>query len=183
MDFGLETLIILFFASIIAETYGAIFGGGSFLLQPIMLALGIPPHLVIANDVGASTGTALSGAYVFRKHKYVVWELAKWWIPGIIIGPVLGAQLLAVTPAWMVEKLIAVFCIAGSIYVLFFKQEMRATETVNLPESWKIKAVFASLVLGTYFGFSGAGAGILSSLMLYGIFGLSLKYTLGTRKF
>lgn len=60
---------------------------------------------------------------------------------------------------------------------------MKNSGAINLPESWKFRAIFSSIVVGLYFGFSGAGAGTLSSLILYGLFGLSLRYTLGTRKF
>jgi|GEM_PF-1349316 len=182
-NISIELLIIVFIVSLVAETYGSIFGGGGFLIQPVMIALGIPPHQVVANDVAACSGTALSGAYVFRKNKYVLFDLVKWWLPGILIGPIIGAQLLYITPAWLVEKLIAVFCISGSAYILLFKGKMNNGDGIDLPEKWKIRSIFLSLVVGVYFGFSGAGVGILTSLILYGIFGLSLRNTLGTRKF
>ena len=151
-------------------------------MQPVMLAVGVPPHLVIANDVSASTGTALSGAYVFKRNKLVVFKIIKYWLPGILLGPVIGASLLAVTPAWIVEKLIISFCLVGAAWMLFDSKRYRE-KSQSLPARWKMQSVFFSLIVGIYFGFSGAGAGTLSTLILVGPLRLSLKHALGTRKF
>ena len=146
-----------------------------------MLALGVPPHLVVANDVSANTGTALSGAYVFRKNKFVLFDIVKFWLPGILLGPIIGANLLSIAPSWLVEKLILAFCMGGAAWMVF-NPKILNTNDKNLPENWKIKSVFFSLIIGMYFGFSGAGAGTLSTLILVGPLGLSLKQALGTRK-
>lgn len=83
----------------------------------------------------------------------------------------------------MLEKIITILCIFGCIYILFFKKNKSDGGAVNLPESWKLRAVLFSFVVGIYFGFSGAGGGTLTSLILYTFFGINLKYTMGTRKF
>jgi len=110
------SLLILFFVSLIAETYGSVFGGGGLLIQPVMLALGIPPQQAVANDVSACLGSGLSRFYVFKKSKYIVYDIVKWALPGGIIGPLVGA-----------------------------------------------------------------GAGMFSVLVLHALFGLNLRYSMGTR--
>ncbi len=180
---SIEVLLILFAVSLIAETYGTIFGGGSFLIQPVMLALGFPPHVVIASDVSATSGTDLSAAYVFRKNGCVSFDLFLWCLPGILIGPIIGAQLLVFTPAWIVERLIAVICVLGSAYVLLSKKKSRDGDKADIAKNWRFRAIIFGFGLGVYTGFSGAGAGILTSLVLYGVFGLSLRHSIGTRAF
>ncbi len=182
MDITLETLAILFFVSLVAETYGVIFGGGGFLTQPVMLALGIPPHMVVANDMAATTATSISGGYVFNKKGFTDFSIVKWWLPGVCIGPIIGAYLLVNTPAWVVEKLIAVFCISGSAYILFFRKKFLNRKGGNLPKKWRPLSIVLGFIYGIYNGFSGAGGGILGGLMLYTMLHLNLHKTMGTQK-
>lgn len=182
MDYSLETLVVLFFVALIAEIYGSIFGGGSFLTQPALLAAGVPPHMVIAQDVGSSTGTAITGAYVFRKNKYVLFDLVKWWLPGMILGPIIGVELLLFLSEEVVEKFILILCVAGACSLFFIKKDKQNTEQ-HLTKYWKVKSLLGGFLVGAYFGFSGAGAGTLTSLVLMSLFGLSMRHTLGTRKF
>ena len=48
-----EQLLIVFFVTLIGDIFAAVIGGGGFLVHPVLLALGIPGPIALANDMAA----------------------------------------------------------------------------------------------------------------------------------
>ena len=182
MEFTFDVLLIVFVVTIIAETYGSIFGGGGFIMVPAFIALGIPPHIAIANDSVATIGTALGGIAAFRRKNLLRVEIVKWWAPGLVVGTVLGATLLVNTPAHFMTGFVAVISILGSLFILFNTNKNLGLHNKKLPRYWREISVVCSFFFGLYWGFSSAGAGTVSSLILVGLLGFSTKSAIGTRK-
>lgn len=183
MEITYEQLLIIFIITTISKTYGSIFGGASFLLQPVMLALGIPPSMVVANDVSSSTGVAMSGAHLFYKRGHVSMDIARWSIPGVLIGAPIGATLLANLPTEIIEKSILLLCVLGSLYIIISKSKKSTSTEHKFPKHWKLIAIIYGLAVGVYSGFSGAGAWAFSAIILFNTFGINMHKMLGTRKF
>ena len=181
MHFSPEFLFIVFIVMYIAEVYGSMIGGGSFLIQSVLIALGVPPHIAVAHDVAGANGTNIGGALVFYKYKQIRYELVLWWIPGLIIGALLGVKLLVSVEPWVIEKSLGFFALFGLIYMLFLKKEQGVKEQV-LPRKWHYLSIPFSFIVGVYFGFSSAGTGILTSFLLVSFFGLTFIQSLAARK-
>lgn len=54
MDLSLFQLLYIFIAAAIGEAFGSMFGGGSFFVQPALLAAHVPPNITVANDITAA---------------------------------------------------------------------------------------------------------------------------------
>ena len=67
MDLSFFQSIYIFFATFIGETFGTLFGGGSFFIQPALLIAKIPPDIAIANDIVAGVFANLAFLWFYRK--------------------------------------------------------------------------------------------------------------------
>lgn len=181
VEFELIILVAAFFAAFLGEMFGAIAGGGGFFTQPLLIALGVPPHIALANDVSATMGSGLSGTYVYHKSKRIPYQIAKWWIPGLIVGPFLGVQILVVMSPDVLENIVAGIALTGAIF-LFLRKNSNDLEKTKLPKLWKIYAFLMGLFTGSLIGFGIAGVGMITSMLMFGILKMSLKETIGAKQ-
>ena len=175
------TLLFVFTVTFVGQVYSAIFGGGSFLVQPALIALGIPPHFVIANDIMASVSGDVGSAYVFFKKKHKIdWNLFKYWLPGILLGPFLGiAALKAISPE-ILRLLIPIFCVVGALITLFDYKKSKHTKR---PKHWQIYAVLCGFALAFHVAFSSAGTSTYCQILLMWLFGFNIRETMAMRNF
>lgn len=75
MDFELWHFPVLFIATLIGESFGALVGGGSLLTMPALLLTGIPIQSAIAVDNAAALGTE---AGIFSETRRKVMANKKW---------------------------------------------------------------------------------------------------------
>jgi uncharacterized membrane protein YfcA len=161
-------LVLLLIAGFLAGVINSIAGGGSFILYPLLLGLGVPPISANAScTIAVLPGTA-SSAYGYGPH---IQKLPKRYflllIPGLA-GGLVGAVLLGHTPNRTFEYIVPWFVLAASallmlqpkIHAWLYKKENQkivkkhlfiALATVGL-------GVFALSIYGGYFG---AGYGIM----------------------
>ncbi len=181
MDISWTTVAIATGATYVAEVYGSLIGGGSFLVQPVLIAFGIPPAIAIANDVAASTATGLGGIQKFRKDESLIrWPLGLWMVPGTIIGALMGALVLPYIPASWMERGIGVIAIVSALMMLFRKGSGAVHH--KLIKQWRFVAIPLSLALGFYMAISGAGIGLFAMILLVAMFGLTNLQGLATSK-
>ncbi len=174
-------LLIVGAITVVGDIFGSVIGGGGFVIHPVLLAIGLPPAIALANDMTASAGAALSGAYVFHRHQAMNYGLVRWWLPGLLAGPVIGANLLALSPPWLLQNIVAFNAIVGGIILLKFSYSSAGDDDSPLPRQWRIYALGSGLLVGLYFGYAGAGAGVLIFLILIGVFKLGLRHSIGLK--
>ena len=170
---------LAFLAALFGETLG-VFGGGGFLIQPALLAIGVPPHLVVSHDASSTAGASATSYYVFNKHKKVKNGLLIWWLPGVIIGPFLGIALLSVLSPAILEKIIIIVSLMGAVLILFNKKDWGGTQSA-MPRQWKLLSLVSGLAFGFWAGFSGMGAGTISLMILVFLFGQTIKEAIATK--
>ena len=179
------TLIAIFLVTFLTKTYGVLIGGASFILQPFLIAMGIPPHMAVAHDIAGTNGVTVTGGYVFLKSGHVNMHVLKYTLPGMIIGPAIGVYFLNSTPPELLEKFIATISFCGALYMLLKHRDVIHNTVKSHPFIEKHKPVFAvifGMFLGAYFGFSGAGGGILSGVLLISLLNLSVLQTIATKR-
>jgi uncharacterized protein len=96
-------LPVLFCTGLIAESFGSIVGGGSLIMQPVLLFLGVPLKSSLAVDNAASLGTEigiLSETYpqVVKNKKLYFLILAP-----TALGGIIGTTLLLKVPAFYIK--------------------------------------------------------------------------------
>jgi uncharacterized membrane protein YfcA len=187
MDWRLPWLI---FASFLGGALNAVAGGGSFLVFPAMLGVGLGPIQANAtNTVALWPGqlTSIAGyRSEVRKHRSLALRMA---LAGLLGGSG-GAIVLLNTPAttflhlvpWLLLFAAVIFALSGPITKQSQKRAARhqpasASHTpieTDGPRNWWPLAA-ATAVICFYIGYFGAGAGflIISLLSLFGFEDLS----------
>ena len=159
MSLAREAASSLFAAGVVAGIIGS--GGGvtSLVSYPALLAVGIPPLPAnIANlvaGVAIGPGSALSSRRELVETRTVLVRL----LPITILGTVVGAGLLLVTPPGVFARVVP-FLVAAGAMVLIIQPAL-----MKLPEGWirhspllQLGLVGAVCVYGGYFG---AGSGVM----------------------
>ncbi len=132
--------------------------GGGLIIVPALAYLlplaGVEHHLVmpmaLATSLAAICFTGSSSMWAHHRYGNIPWKLARYLIPGMIIGGLLGAQVAAMmSPIWL-KRLFALFLFFSAIRMIW-RQVPKGEHRVTLP-------VAGALALG-------AGVGTLSSLL------------------
>lgn len=194
MPFGHS--IFLFFAALLAGVLNSVAGGGSFLSFPALLFSGIAPIAANATNTCALWPGTIASTVAYRK---AFTPEARKMLPPLIvlgaIGGVLGANILLRTPQETFMKLIPWLLLLATLVFLFSgritswlraRTPNRASGRVSLgsvaPKKRTSRLLLAAglileLLLATYIGYFGAGAGILV-LALLALLGMENIHTM-----
>lgn len=160
MDLTIEVFLIVCPLVFLAGLVDAIGGGGGLISLPAYMIAGLPPHMAVAtNKMGAAFGTALATAR-FIKAGLVNLKLA---VPAVIaamIGSSIGANIVLIVPAEVMNYVLIVVLPVSAFLVLnkkIFNDE--GSDTIVLDKRTYITAMAAALVVGIYDGFYGPGTG------------------------
>ena len=163
--------IFLFFAALVAGVINSVAGGGSFLSFPALLVSGISPIVANATNTAALwPGTVASGV----AYRNAFTPEARRLVPALIvtgvIGGVLGARILLVTPQATFMRLVPWLLLAAT---LLFVASGRITRWVRARTSQgrgsrllMAGGLLLELMIAIYIGYFGAGIGILLLALL-----------------
>ncbi len=134
-------------------------GAGSLLTIPVLIFLGLPPHAAIATNRLGVTGSDIAGWYEFHVKRMINYRESVALALPALIGAIAGANLvLEVEPA-LLKKIIALVTLLVLVLVMLNPDiGIKKRESQNKRDNY-ITAVIASLAVGVYGGFYGAGAG------------------------
>ncbi len=150
--------VALFVAGIAAGAIGYLMGLASLVSYPVMLAVGIPPVLANTSNTVALLGSGLGSVTGARKIIRDVKVYPLW--PQIlfsVIGGVVGGQLLLHLNPKVFEAVVPWFVLASTGLVLASPMIRRLSANRTVP-LWGF--LLGLLVITTYAGYFGAGAGI-----------------------
>lgn len=178
----LSHLTLLFFTGMAAGTIDAIAGGGGLISLPMLLSVGLPPHIALGtNKLQACIGTSTATYRYYRNG----WLEPKKLIPGLIwsfIGAVSGAITIQLMSSDILKKIIPFLLILILIYTLF-SPALGKIERAQRMKDVSFYFIFG-LLLGFYDGFFGPGAGSFWTFALMFFMGFSiLKATAYTKAF
>ena len=154
-----DLVAILFLIGLMAGTVDAIAGGGGLISLPVLLAVGVSPHLALGtNKLQSSVGTFMAA---YRYHRKGLWSLptvAKGLLFGFL-GAVAGALSSQALSAALLKHLIPFLLLLILLYTLFSPKLGHLDAQPKLRESY-FYPLFGGL-LGFYDGFFGPGVGSL----------------------
>lgn len=168
-------LFFLLVAGVIGGVLNSVAGGGSFIIFPALLFIGVPPITANATNTYACCAGYMSGAFAFRRDlKRHRSELPRI-IAVSLVGGVLGAWLLLQTPEALFTEAIPWLLLLATVLFVFGAQLNAAIKSwagSHRHASIVGTALMALLLFGVciYGGFFNAGLGIivLSYLTLAG---------------
>jgi uncharacterized protein len=176
--------VFLFFTAVLAGTVNSVAGGGSFLTFPALIFTGIPPIPANATNTAAVWPGTVASTVAYRK---AFTREARQLLPSLtvtgIIGGVLGARILLVTPQATFMRIVPWLLLGATLLFLFSPQitgwirgrahlkDGEAVGGAGTPRGLLIGVHFLELLVSIYVGYFGAGVGILflSLLALMGM--------------
>lgn len=158
--------LLIFVAALFAGGLNGIAGGGSFILFPVLMFVGIPPIAANAtNSIALLPGTlASAGAY---RHEFAEDKRSLIQICGLgAIGGLAGAVLLLKTPPEVFLRMLPYLLLTATLAFAFSKKltvwvEQQQARFANLRTLRSGLITILQLVVAMYGGFFGGGMGIL----------------------
>jgi uncharacterized membrane protein YfcA len=167
----LTQLIVIFCASMVTSTFGTLVGGSSLITIPLLIVMGLPPHMAIGTDRIGTLGIGLAGLYSFHRKGMMRYRLA--FTVGIpcLFGAFIGATLaLQISPELLKKFIVALTIILLIVVVANPKLGVVASTKHPLSAGRYVLGAFLGLVVGVYGGFYGAGAGTLLGYIMILVF-------------
>ncbi|MEO5353587.1 MAG: sulfite exporter TauE/SafE family protein [Magnetococcus sp. XQGC-1] len=174
---------------LMAGVTAGLFGlGGGIVIIPALLFLfhldGINPvismHLAVGTSLATIIFTNLSAAWNHHQHGSVSWPMLRRYLPGVLLGVWMGAQLAALLDGNLLRSLFGLFEIAVGLRMLQAGRASSATpESSDLPERPFVTHLVA-LLTGTLSAFFGIGGGTLLVPALTLLSGLTIHQAIGT---
>ncbi|PZU98951.1 MAG: hypothetical protein DCE90_03890 [Pseudanabaena sp.] len=158
--------LLIFGAAILAGAINGIAGGGSFILFPAFLSVGIPPITANAtNAIALLPGTLASAGAYYREFQEDRRSLIKVCIIGII-GGLLGAVLLLRTPSATFLQVLPYLLLLATLAFTFSRNLTKWVEgqqgyLSKLKGLQDVLIIALQLIVAVYGGFFGGGMGIL----------------------
>lgn len=166
-------LLLVFLAALVAFALSTVSGGGAGLLLLPVLARVLPTSAVpAALTVGTATST-VSKLALFRQH--VNWAITRRFVPGAVLGVLLGAYLLKYLNPLYLEVLIGLFLLSN--LTMLWRKETDTAEA-PVPAGW-LKLGALGFMAGFLSGLTGA-VGLLFN-KFYFRHGLSRDEVIATR--
>lgn len=174
------TYILLFFAGFAGGLIDAIAGGGGLITVPALLAVGMPPQLVLGtNKFQAAFGTGIAVTRYARAGLMdtpgLMWAVGLAFFAsmgGAYAVTVLSKDLLKLVIPWMLAAVAVYTALNRHFGIKVGVQKMRPL----------LFAGIFGIVLGFYDGFFGPGTGSFWTVALVGLLGLELRNATGYTK-
>ncbi len=175
-------LLLLFLAGLLAGSVDAIAGGGGLISVPVLLAIGLPPHVAFGtNKLQGSIGTFMA-TLRYHRHGLISFRLITRGIFFGIIGGILGSTAWQTIDGAILMRLVPILLTAIFLYTLLTPKLGAEDRKVRMPAEW-FYPVFG-LLLGFYDGFFGPGTGSFWVFALTCLLGYNLmKATAYTKVF
>jgi uncharacterized membrane protein YfcA len=153
-----NTFIIPFFVVLVISSIFSMFGkGGGSLYTPVLVMLGLGVKTVIPTSLFLNLVTALVATVVFARNKLVEFKFSSIFLPGTIVGSLLGALLSSRAPISLLLGIFSAFlAVVGAIMIFTGKGKKK-----QQPEESRVKGRRAVTIV-VLFSF---GVGVLSSLI------------------
>lgn len=150
-------ILILFITGLVAGTVDAIAGGGGLISLPVLLSLGLPPHLAFGtNKLQGTVGTLMAARHYYRSG----WiKLEKLWV-GLLfsaLGGISGSLLTQAISSAVLKKIVPILLLLIFAYTLISPKLGDVEKRARIAEKWFFPA--AGFLLGLYDGFFGPGTG------------------------
>jgi len=153
--------IILIFVGMLVGFINTLAGGGSSILYPVLIFMGMPIHTAIgtsriafvAQGIFSVAGFKSKGVFLFPFNVYVA--------IAAMLGGLLGAWISLQTPADRLTDILAFIMIIIAILILIQSRLKKQHDTYRIKGKWLIISFIIYFLIGVYGGFIQAGMGFM----------------------
>ena len=155
---------LAFVAAFVGGAINSVAGGGTLVTFPTLIWLGLPSITASATSTTALCPGTIAAIWGFRRElKAMPRRLFALIVPSIV-GGLLGAALLQLTPAPVFDQLVPILILFATVLFMLQEPIQRGLGTSTAPHHggrWLAGAMAFQLLVGVYGGYFGAGIGIL----------------------
>lgn len=175
-------ILLLFATGLFSGTVDAIAGGGGLISLPVLLSIGLPPHLALGTNKMQGTIGTLVAVGRYSREKWISFETVYLGIIFSMAGAISGAVMSQVISSDSLKKVVPILLLIVFLYSLLSPKVGNHDRMPRVRES--IFYFLFGLGLGFYDGFLGPGTGSfwVFSLMFFLGFNL-IKATAHTKVF
>lgn len=174
--------IIIFLVTIFAGTFGVMFGGGNFIVIPVLLLMGFDAKTAIATSGVSGMGQLVTGSILLRKHHRVHNDIIRVATPFFLGGAIVGSMLFLQLPSDLLRSIFG-FVLLTFAVVGFVHKEKAVEENPNpVKSSTKILGLILIAFTGMMMALTPAGVGTLMTFALMHMFGINFKEAISTRQ-
>ncbi len=170
----------LFTTAFVAGLIDSISGGGGLLTLPVLLGIGLPPHVALGTNKFQSSFGSFTATYYYRRHKVVKIREA---ITGIIftaIGTVIGTWSVQQIHPEFLSHLIPWLLLCIALYTIFSPRLGTVDQRARL--SSNVFYFLFGMLFGFYDGFFGPGVGSFWAIAFVVMMGFNLTKATGHTK-
>ena len=168
--------LVVFIAAFIAGAINSVAGGGTLVSFPALVWVGLPSTIANATSTVAIWPGSLGGVWGYRHDLHGLPKSTYALIIPSLIGGILGAVLLVMTPTAVFDRLIPLLILFATLLFMLQDPVQRMIKTTGKAHSgsnaWLIGAMLFQFLVSVYGGYFGAGIGILM-LAAFGIMGFT----------
>jgi uncharacterized membrane protein YfcA len=158
-------LVILVIGGVVAGVIGTAGGITSLVAYPLLLAVGIPPLTANLTGsvamLGSGIGSTLQAGPDLVGHSATL----RRWLPVAVVGSLLGAVLLLVTPADLFGRIVPFLVATGAVLLLVQPRITSWNDRRRRQASTAVTTASMTAVM-IYNGYFGAGSGVLMIAVL-----------------
>ncbi|HEU5281271.1 MAG TPA: TSUP family transporter [Gammaproteobacteria bacterium] len=175
------TLLLLFATGLLAGTVDAIAGGGGLISLPVLLCMGLPPHLAFGtNKLQGTLGTLVAARRYHRAGWITLNKTHRLGLLMAFVGGLLGSVLTQLLSPVVLKAIVPVLLLFIFLYTVLTPQMGAKDRLPRLSEVWFYPLV--GFLLGFYDGFFGPGTGSLWVFLLTFFLGYHLIKATGYTK-
>ncbi len=181
------TLLLLGVAALAAGFIDAVAGGGGMLVMPALMSIGMPPHLVVGTNKLVGTFGTFGASLTFIRQGRFRPEL--WWAMsfGTGVGALLGAILIYLLSAGVLQTLLPLAILLAAAYLAWPRRAVAVVETQSDVEAARttrrgVQWLSGGLI-GFYDGFIGPGTGAFWMAAALKLLRLDLVAAAGVARF
>lgn len=155
-------MVVPFLVILIISGVFSMFGkGGGSLYTPVLVMLGLPVGAAIATALFLNLVTAAVATLVFARNKLVDFKFCYVFLPGTVLGSLLGAVLSARAPKDLLLGIFSVFLYAAGLIMAFSKKEQPGQVQKPMTPGLIALVIAFSFGVGVLSSLIGVGGGLI----------------------
>lgn len=170
------SFVVVFVAAVAAGAINSVAGGGTLVSFPALVWMGLPSTIANATSTVAIWPGSVGGVWGYREDLRGLPPTTYALIVPSLIGGILGAILLVMTPTDVFDRLIPLLILFATVLFMLQDPVQRMIRTTGKAHAgsarWLVGALLFQFLVSLYGGYFGAGIGILM-LAAFGIMGFT----------
>ncbi|MCQ2567349.1 MAG: TSUP family transporter [Mogibacterium sp.] len=172
MDIDILSLtgLIIIIAYVFAGIVDAVCGGGGLITVPVLMSVGMPPHMVVGTNLCTLLPGIWTSVYEFGKAGKINWKIGKMAVPAAIVGAALGSRLNLIMSDHYLKIVMVILIPVLAVFSVINRDIGEEDHSDELTHRQTVAgAVIIGFVVAVYHGFYGPASGMFYLIAFAGI--------------